>query len=198
MQIGTAMRVLLTGATSFTGMWFAQKLVEDGHDVLAAIHRCQDTYCGLQAVRLAQLAGRCEFAWNVSFGSSEFLDLIARNGPFDILCHHAAEAKDHKSPDFDALAAAAANTRRLPAVLVALRNAGCRRILLTGSVFEAEEGTGTAPLRAFSPYGLSKTLTAEIFRFHAAQEQFALGKFVIPNPFGPYDGPRFTDYLVRC
>src|SRR5262249_30790208 len=25
-----------------------------------------------------------------------------------------------------------------------------------------------------------------------------LGKFVIPNPFGPYEEPRFTDLLMRC
>jgi hypothetical protein len=25
-----------------------------------------------------------------------------------------------------------------------------------------------------------------------------LGKFVIPNPFGPYEEPRFTDHLMRC
>jgi hypothetical protein len=25
-----------------------------------------------------------------------------------------------------------------------------------------------------------------------------LGKFVIPNPFGPYEEPRFTHYLMKC
>jgi len=85
----------------------------------------------------------------------------------------------------------------LRSVLGALRETGCRRIVLTGSVFEAGEGAGSRPLRAFSGYGLSKTITAQMFSFHAEQEAFALGKFVIPNPFGPYEEPRFTDYLMR-
>jgi len=192
------MRILLTGATSFTGMWFAKNLAGKGHEVMAAIRRPHAAYAGLQAARLEQLAGSCTFAWNTPFGTPEFCDLIARHGPFDVLCHHAAEVKDYKSADFDAVAATAANTHGLRDVLARLRQADCNRIVLTGSVFEAEEGTGSDPGRAFSPYGLSKTLTSQVFEYHAGQEGFALGKFVIPNPFGPYEERRFTDYLMRC
>jgi len=69
--------------------------------------------------------------------------------------------------------------------------------VLTGSVFEANEGAGSMPLRAFSPYGLSKTLTAAAVAFYADREGFTFEKFVIPNPFGPYEDPRFTAYLMR-
>jgi len=69
--------------------------------------------------------------------------------------------------------------------------------VLTGSVFEADEGAGSAPLRAFSPYGLSKTLTAAAAAFYADRESFTFEKFVIPNPFGPYEEPRFTAYLMK-
>jgi UDP-glucose 4-epimerase len=192
------MRILFTGATSFTGMWFIRKLAEDGHNVVAAIRRSEGVYSGLSAQRLERIAGICDFAWNLTFGTPEFLDLIARKGPFDLLCHHAAEVKDYKSPGFDVPAAVNANTHELVKVLVRLEDAGCRRIVLTGSVFEENEGAGSTPMRAFSPYGLSKTLTAAAFRQHAAQAGFALGKFVIPNPFGPYEEPRFTEYLMRC
>ena len=191
------MRILLTGASSFTGMWFAEKLAEAGHAITAAIRGPKDGYSGLRAERLARLADACEFAWDAPFGGPKFLDL-AKSASFDLFCHHAAEVKDYKSPHFDATAAAAANSRNLGAVLSALRQGGCRRLLITGSVFEAEEGAGDMPLRAFSPYGLSKSLTAQIFRFHADAEGFCLGKFVIANPFGPYEEPRFTDYLMHC
>jgi nucleoside-diphosphate-sugar epimerase len=179
-------------------MWFAKSLTGKGHTVLAAIRRPQAAYAGLRAHRLEQLAGDCDFVWNIPFGSPAFLDLIARQGPFDVLCHHAAEVVDYKSADFDAIAATTSNTLALRDVLARLRQAECRRIVLTGSVFEADEGTGSDPGRAVSPYGLSKTLTSQIFKYHAEQEGFALGKFVIPNPFGPYEGRRFTDYLMRC
>jgi UDP-glucose 4-epimerase len=66
-----------------------------------------------------------------------------------------------------------------------------------GSVFEANEGVGSAPLRTFSPYGLSKGLTAAAAEFYAGREGFTFEKFVIPNPFGPYEEPRFTAYLMK-
>lgn len=191
------MRILFTGATSFTGMWFAERLAEAGHSVLAAIRGSQDSYSDLKGERLARLTRRCDVAWNTPFGTSAFLELVRNQGPFDLLCHHAAEVTDYKSPDFDITGAVAANCHNLSVVLSALRRTGCHRVVLTGSIFEAGEGAGTAPLRAFSPYGLSKTLTAQIFQYRAGQEGLALGKFVIPNPFGPFEEPRFTDYLMR-
>lgn len=192
------MRILFTGATSFSGMWFARKLAQKGHAVLCVARGTLDGYSGLRAQRLAKLEELCHFGWDAPFGSKNFLDLIAQAGPFDILCHHAAEVTDYKSPSFQIDAAVAANTQALPAVLDLLQHSGCRRIVLTGSVFEADEGAGTMPLRSFSPYGTSKTLTAEIFRNEARKRDMALGKFVIANPFGPYEEPRFTDYLMRC
>jgi UDP-glucose 4-epimerase len=33
--------------------------------------------------------------------------------------------------------------------------------------------------------------------FYAHREGFTFEKFVIPNPFGPYEEPRFTAYLMR-
>jgi nucleoside-diphosphate-sugar epimerase len=70
-------------------------------------------------------------------------------------------------------------------------------VLLTGSVFEAGEGSGSQGLPDFSPYGLSKTLTAQAFRYYCDRAGLRLGKFVIANPFGPYEEPRYTHYLMR-
>ena len=106
-----------------------------------------------------------------------------------MLCHQGALVGDYRSPDFDPYGAAAANIFRLPEVLRALKDRGCGRLVLTGSVFEANEGAGSAPLRAFSPYGLSKGLTAAAAQFYADREGFTFEKFVIPNPFGPYEDP---------
>jgi nucleoside-diphosphate-sugar epimerase len=192
-----SVRILFTGASSFTGMWFATALAERGHHVVAASRREDHASSGLRLERLTRVAACCRPVWNAPFGSQRFIDCIEQDR-FDVLCHHGAETNGYRSAEFDAVAATAANARALTSVLRALRNGGCRRIVLTGSVFEAGEGAGTTPLRAFSPYGVSKTLTSEIFAFHAVQEGIALGKFVIPNPFGPYEEPRFTDYLMRC
>ena len=114
-----------------------------------------------------------------------------------MLCHHAADVTDYKSPNFNAAAAVENNTHRLPLVLGHLQDAGCNGFVLTGSVFENDEGVGSAPLSAFSPYGLSKGLTWQMFRYYAQARQISLGKFVIPNPFGPYEDPKFTHYLIK-
>ena len=38
--------------------------------------------------------------------------------------------------------------------------------MLSGSVFEGGEGSGSQGLPDFSPYGLSKALTAQMFRYY--------------------------------
>jgi UDP-glucose 4-epimerase len=71
------------------------------------------------------------------------------------------------------------------------------RVVVTGSVFEPGEGEGDEALDAFSPYGLSKSFTAETFRYLCRRQGASFGKFVIPNPFGPFEEERFTTSLVR-
>ena len=154
------------------------------------------SYRALKLTRLALLKDRVRLHFGAAFGSPEFIALFKTISPIDVFCHHAADATNYKSLDFDVVGALEANAHNLRQTLLELRGAGCERIVLTGSVFEADEGAGDDPLRAFSAYGMSKTLTASLFRFYAAQEGMGLSKFTIPNPFGPYEEPRFTDYLL--
>jgi UDP-glucose 4-epimerase len=104
---------------------------------------------------------------------------------------------DYRSPDFDIAAALVENTRQLPEALRRLADGGLKGMVLTGSVFEADEGAGSEVWRAFSPYGVSKTCTAAVVRYWCGQIGIPLGKFVIPNPFGPYEEPRFCKFLIN-
>ena len=192
------MKILFTGGSSFTGYWFVKELAAAGHDVVAVFRRQLDEYPDdLRRTRVSRLAGVCRPAFGIAFGDDRFVNLI-KEEDWDLFCHHGAEVANYKSPDFDVLAAVANNTRQLPTVLEALHNRGCRKMILTGSVFENDEGTGAKELHAFSPYALSKGFTWQLFRYHAQLQQMTLGKFVIPNPFGPYEEPRFTYYLMKC
>ncbi len=189
------MKILLTGASSFTGLWFARALHMAGHQVTAPLRGAREDYCdGPRAARVIELDLVAECAFGMSFGDDRFLDLC-RSGSWDLLCHHAAQVGDYRSAAFDVAGALAANTRNFAAVLGAMR--GLRGVVLTGSVFEADEGAGTSPLRAFSPYGMSKSLTAQLVRFWCEAANLAIGKFVVSNPFGPFEEPRFCAYLMR-
>lgn len=202
------MQILFTGASSLTGMWFVQELARRGHSIVATFTRSLEEYTGMRLLRIKQLIGRCQMVFECPFGSPNFMSLIRENGHFDLFCHHAAEVSNYKSSDFDFSAALKNNTHNVKAVLQEIKAGGCRHVLLTGSVFEQREGVNTfqsmqnltceeAPLVAVSPYGLSKGMTSDVFRYFTASESLSLGKFVIPNPFGPYEEGRFTSYLAK-
>jgi UDP-glucose 4-epimerase len=185
------MKVLFTGASSFTGYWFVNRLAAEGAQVTAALRSVPE---GLRAERVRGL--RAEIVADCAFGTERFVELI-RAGSFDVLCHHGAEARDYRSPDFDALGAAAANTLNVRQTLALFAERGGKALVATGSVFEADEGAGPSPLRAFSPYGLSKGLTWQILRHWGEALGLPVAKFVIANPFGPYEEPRFVAHAVE-
>ncbi|MCB1111642.1 MAG: NAD(P)-dependent oxidoreductase [Chlamydiales bacterium] len=191
------MRILFTGASSFTGMWFVKELAAAGHEVHAPLLHSRSEYSGTRLQRVQKLKEYATLYDNIPFGSRLFLDLIETQPSWDLFCHHAADVTDYKNPQFDYAAALANNTHNLEEVLGTLQNRGCHRILLTGSIFEQGEGEGNDDLRAVSPYGLSKGLTSAVFTYFAAIKKMSLGKFVIPNPFGPYEEFRFTSFLVK-
>lgn len=190
------MRVLLTGGSSFTGLHFARELVAGGHEVVATLTRPPSAYAGLRGERVRRLAASvAKVAGEVRFGDDRFLAILREQGPFDLLAHHGAEVGDYKSARFHVHRALARNAHRLDAVLDGLRAQG--RVLLTGSVFERGEGIGSEGLPAFSLYAVSKKLTAELFRHHCRVRGLVLGRFVVPNPFGPWEEPRLASSLAR-
>ncbi len=191
------MKVLFTGGSSFTGSWFIRELARLGHQVSAVFRKRPEEYPDeLRRKRVSLALEACRGHFGFGFGDPEFLDL-ARGEAWDLYCHHAADATDYKSPAFDVVSAVGRNTKNLTSVLEAFQTRGRPRILVTGSFFENDEGVGSEGLPAFSPYGLSKGLTYQLFRYHVARAGLGLGKFVIPNPFGPYEEPRFTAYLMK-
>lgn len=190
------MRILITGVSSFTGAWFAIKLAAAGHDVFGTLQGTADRYVDIRAERLvAMRAAGVMLVDGISFGTDAFIELVSSG--FDIICHHGANVTNYRSMDFDVAGAVAANTRNSHAVLTSAAQHGCSAIVLTGSVFEQDEGAGECPRRAFSPYGLSKGLTWQSFEYWAAVVGIRLAKFVIPNPFGAMEEPRFCAYLMK-
>jgi len=183
----------MTGASSFTGFWFARALAEDGHQVQCTLQRASGEYVRHPlSERVRKLREFADVVESTSFGDDRFLDLVGR-GP-DIVAHHGSHVGDYRSADFDVVGAVAANTRNVRAVMERMKTCGSRAFVLTGTVFEPGEGVGTDQGCAFSSYGLSKGITSDIFRWHAREFGVPLAKFVIPNPFGPLEEERFCRY----
>lgn len=192
---GVSTTVLLTGVSSFTGYWFAGELVSRGHRVIATLTGPRESYRGLRAKRLAQLDGRVEFLEGVSFGDDIFCRTVEAEG-VEVVGAHGARVAGYRDPAFPYLEATAANVNGIDEVVGALSRVG-GRLVVTGSVFEADEGIGSGDGRAFSEYGLSKTLSWQVFRYFAVKAAVPLVKFVIPNPFGPFEDERFVAHLMR-
>ena len=192
------MHALFTGVSSFTGCWFVEALVAEGFVVQAGLPPPARRLSAARGPEPLARAGKvAELIENCAFGDPRFLAAIAAADPFDLLCHHGAEVHDHRSPSFGVEAAVASNTHRLEEVLDALLARGCRTILVTGSVLEADEGRSTPPAGAVTAYGLAKTLSWQILRYQAERRRMTVGKLTIPHPFGPLEKPGLTTTLAQ-
>jgi nucleoside-diphosphate-sugar epimerase len=190
------MRALLTGASSFTGFWFASSLQAAGFDVVAPLRSAPTKYEGVRGERSRKLAAVADIVPDCTFGSPAFLDIISRE-IFDVLCHHAARVTDYRSLSFDIVGALAENTHNVRGILETMLANGLKAVVLTGSVCEANEGAGSLPMRAFWPHHVSKGLTSEAFRYWCMLFGIPFAKFVIANPFGPFEEQRFCAYLMK-
>lgn len=186
-------RVLLTGGSSFTGLWIAEALAEAGFEVTAAITRPLDGYAGLRADRVGRLAKIARVIPEAPVASDRFL-AACREGA-DLLAHHGADIPGYRSPDYDPQAGIRRNMEGVPAAIAAFARGGGRGLIATGTYFEEGEGGGET---AASPYGLSKTLTnAEQARL-AREAGLGFGKFVVPSPFGRWEEGRIVWSLFQA
>ena len=146
--------------------------------------------------RAAIAVEACRPVHGSSFGDERFLALIGEGG-WDLLCHHAADVTNYKSPDFDTVAALANNTHKLPAVLGALEGRRLPPGAPLGQRLRGGRGRRLAgPARLFPLWPLQGPDRAGL-PLRNRRAGVGLGKFVIPNPFGPYEEPRFTAYLMK-
>lgn len=189
-------RVLLTGASSFTGLWIAEALAAQGHAVVAPLKRRLEDYAGVRRERVDRLANNAEIVFDAPFASSAFMELIRREG-IDILAHHAADIPNYRSAEYDVAAGFQRNIEGVQEVVRALARHGGAALIATGTAFEAGEGGAGPEALAVSPYGLSKSLTNQTLRHFARWEGLGFSRFVIGGPFGPLEEGRFCWSMLQ-
>ena len=190
-------RILLTGASSFTGLWIAEALAEAGHEVAAPLTRGEADYPGLRGERVARLGACARRVFDAPLDSDAFREL-ARTGRFDLFAHHAADIPGYRSPDYDVAAGVARNLAGAAEAVQAAARGGCRAMVSTATVFEPGEGGEGPDAPAVSPYGLSKGLTGKALAGFAAGAGLAFGRFVIANPFGVLEEGRMGWSLFQA
>lgn len=188
-------RILLSGASSFSGLWIAEALADAGHEVVAPLLRERAEYAGLRRERVERLRASAEVVFAAPFASAPFLDLVSTG--VAILAHHAADIPNYRASSYDVAEGFARNIAGAEAVFDAFAAAGGTAVIATGTTFEAGEGGGGVGDLALSPYGLSKTLTNEALRNFARWRDLRFGKFVIAAPFGPLEEGRFAWSLFQ-
>lgn len=192
------MKILLTGGSSLTGYWFAEELKAQGHDVLCTLTRVSvEAYRGEKSeVRVARLAEHFQIAWGIEFGTAKFCELL-KSQNFDVIGFHGSHIPDYRSPTFNIAESVAKNLNNIQGVFQILEKAKTP-FVLTGTLFEQNEGEAGRACEAATPYGLAKGMISDCFRYFSLKYGVPMGKFIIPNPIGPLEDKKFTYYLMDC
>ena len=70
------MKILFTGASSFTGCWFVRELAHAGHDVVMTFRRDLHEYDGIRQARVDLLKDDGRTVSHCAFGDSRFMQLV--------------------------------------------------------------------------------------------------------------------------
>lgn len=192
------MKVVLTGGTSLTGFWFARELKLQGHEVICLLTQDNaESYAHLKsATRFNLLSKEFEVHFSQRFGSENFLALLRKERP-DVLCLHGSHIPDYKSQSFNLAESLQQNLFNLNEVFTILKEQNLP-VVLTGTLFEPNEGGAGERTDAGSPYGLAKGLVTQAFHYYAKKFETHMSHFVIPNPFGIFEDKKFNFYLMDC
>ena len=189
------MKILFTGASSFTGMHFIEALLLEGHDVLAVFSRPMEAYTGISQVRMKRIQKKTACIFGAKYGTKPFMDML-ENHNFDVYCHHWSYTTNYQKLDFDLEKALQQNTLNITTVLECLVKKGCTKIAVTGSIFSGFQNNHESKL-PFSPYGLSKKIQSEIFHLYGDILGLDVRTFVIPNPFGAFDNRKMASIFLE-
>jgi len=190
------LHVLLTGVSSFSGSAFAAELASRGHQVTGVLSQPRDSYQGVRADRLAMLGDSVSFIESAPMGSEALTEAIAGLDAIDVVGLHHATVGDFRSPTYDLGSAVASATAGAADIAAATVAKGATAVVFTRSVFESGFGV-TDDVRPIGVYAIAKSATAELWRERFRPLDVTMKDFVIANPVGALEEPRFISYLAK-
>ncbi len=194
-------RILVTGAAGFIGFHVAELLLSRG-DRVVGIDNCNDYYdVGLKEARLARLGARAGFSCcrgDVADGAA--LGAAFDQGPFDAVCHLAAQAGVRYSLE-NPLAYGHANLLGFLQVLEACRHRGTGNLVYasSSSVYGANEKVPFAeadrvdrPVSLYAATKVANELMAHSYHHLYGLPCTGLRFFTV---YGPWGRPDMATYL---
>lgn len=178
------MKILVTGGAGFIGSHLVDAYLADGHEVAIV-----DDFSTGHEENLNPMAE--VFRCNIAQG-----DLDAVLGQFrpEVVSHHAAQASvavSVKDPVFDAKVNVQGTIRLLEASV----EAGVRKVIFAssgGTVYGVADSlpvNEAAPLRALSPYGITKIAGEHYLDFYSHEHGLDYTIFRYGNVYGPRQDP---------
>jgi UDP-glucose 4-epimerase len=196
-------KILISGATSFSGSHIAQSLVKSGHEVAGTLTRPRESYENESLIQSRmKYSGIVQWVPEFSNEKTESLDFIRTFKP-KVWVAHGAPIKGYRSPDFDFLKSLQETILGTRVAIEVFKENGGELFVHSGTVFEADEGQGELPgmsgsSEAISAYGMSKNLVWHALRFFCSQANLPILKIIIPNPIGRFENrDRLIPFFVE-
>lgn len=191
-----ARKAIVTGGAGFVGSHLVDLLVDEGWEVLVL----DDLSSGhLENVAAARQRGKVN-VHVTDIGAPEVGDVVGRFEP-EILFHLAAQSKVRPSVD-DPVHDASVNVVGTVNLLQAAADAGSRKFVFTSSGGAVYGGAAKLPaketstMKPESPYGISKKIVADYFRWY--HETYGLDYTILApaNIYGPRQDPGLEGGVV--
>ena len=189
-------KAIVTGGAGFVGSHLVDLLVDSDWEVLVL-----DDLSSGHMDNIAEARQRGKVNVHVTdVCAPELGDLVGRFAP-EVILHLAAQSKVRPSVD-DPVHDARVNVLGTVNLLEAAATAKCRKVVFTSSGGAVYGGGAaiptkeTAKMRPESPYGISKKIVADYFRWY--QETYGLDYTIIApaNIYGPRQDPGLEGGVV--
>lgn len=189
-------KAIVTGGAGFVGSHLVDLLVDNGWEVLVI-----DDLSSGEMDHLADARQRVKIGIHVTdVGAPELGDVVARFGP-EVIFHLAAQSKVRPSVE-DPMRDARINVLGTLNVLQAAARAGTRKVVFASSGGAIYGGGAKLPVRETaakrpeSPYGISKKIVEDYFRWFKEFHRLDYTLIAPANIYGPRQDPGLEGGVV--